>query len=383
MDNTRDHGSRRRNKKVLFVSSIFINLHHFRRGLMVRLRDLGYEVVAAAAFDSYEQPLQALGIRCVNLRNVERGGVNPLQELKFFLELCRLYRRERPAVVLHYTIKPNIYGSLAAALLGIKSVSTITGGGYTFLTRGLLPRLILGLYKLALGFPETVFFQNQDDRRTFVTARLVREAKTLLVPGSGVDVRYFSPAYCNETGNRPPVFLYIGRLLWDKGLRELVAAATVVRQTCPEAEFWLLGRVDPGNPAAVPEAVVRQWEAQGSVKWLGAVRDVRPQICASLAVVLPSYREGLPRSLLEAMAMGRPIITTDAIGCREVIEDGRNGYLVPVRDAQALAAACLKMLALRPEARQAMGAYGRQKAIREFDEELVIAAYLSVLEKLV
>jgi glycosyltransferase involved in cell wall biosynthesis len=296
-----------------------------------------------------------------------------------------LYRRERPHLVFHYTIKPVIYGSLAAALTGVPSLSTVTGAGYAFMRDGLLQHLVRRLYRLALRFPQAVFFQNPDDRDFFLRAGLVRESQVRTVPGSGVNLDNYAPdleAEKSRDQGGKMVFLFMGRLLWDKGIGELAEAAAMVRRHFPLAEVWVLGRTDPDNPAAVPEGQIRQWEREGRFTWLGWVQDVRPLISQSDVVVLPSYREGIPRSLLEAMAMGKPIITTDGVGCREVIEDGRNGFMVPVKDTEALAAAMIKMIHLGEEGRREMGLYGRRKAEREFDERLVIQAYLREIDRI-
>ncbi len=370
--------------RLLFVSSIFANLFHFRRGLMRALLHRGHHITAAAAEDGYEGALAEMGVVCHFWRHIHRGGLNPLEEGRFFRELFQTYRRERPDLILHYTIKPVIYGSLAAALAGIPSLSTVTGGGYALMNDGLLYHLTCGLYRAALLFPRRVFFQNPDDRDFFVRRGLVRPDKIRLVPGSGVDLTHYHPESALR-GNSPAAqttFLFIGRLLWDKGIGEYAEAAGMVKRDFPQAEFLVLGRLDPGNPAVVPEEQVRAWEREGKLRWLGEVRDVRPFISRADVVVLPSYREGIPRSLLEAMSMGRPIITTDSVGCREVIEDGKNGFMVPVKNAAALAAAMVKMISIGEERRRDMGRYGRLKAEREFDERLVIQKYMEEIERI-
>lgn len=368
-------------RKILFVSSIFVNLFAFRRGLMTALREQGYEVAAACGRDGYEEDVAALGVKTICLQKLTRGTINPAREFQALSELYRLYRQERPALILHYTIKPVIYGSLAAALARVPTICTITGGGYLYINQVMAPAINL-LYKVALSCPRRVFFQNRDDLEFFVSGGLVNPRKIHLVPGSGVDLDYYRPWPAAPDPAAPLTFLFIGRLLWDKGLKEYVEAAAAVRQRFPGVRFWMLGRLDPGNPAAVPEAVVRVWEKEAGLEWLGAVKDVRPIIGASDVVVLPSYREGLPRSLLEAMAMAKPIITTTAIGCREVIDDGVNGFAVPPRDAPALAAAMLRMAQLEPGAREAMGQAGRRKASREFAEPLVLQQYLAAIADL-
>lgn len=368
---------------LCFVSSIYANLYHFRRGLMKALLAKGHQVMALAAPDGYEEGLRKMGVLCRPLRHIRRGGLNPFEEGRFFLELLRSYRSGKPDIVLHYTIKPVIYGSLAAALTGFPSLCTVTGGGYALMNGGPLYHLTCHLYRQTLRFPRAVFFQNPDDLEFFLSRRMVSPQKVRRVPGSGVDLEYYSPRPRGQTASEGVLFLMIGRLLWDKGIGEFAAAAGQVKRFYPQAEFQVLGRLDPGNPAVVPEDQVRSWEREGKIRWLGETRDVRPYIARADVVVLPSYyREGVPRSLLEAMAMAKPIITTDGVGCREVIEDGRNGFMVPVRDATALATAMKRMIEIGEEARRKMGRYGRLKAEREFDERIVIEKYVEEIERL-
>lgn len=364
--------------KLLFVSSIFAN-HIFRLGVMEKALESSHKVAAAASFDGCESILQARGIGCFALSKIRRGGVNPWEDLQSLWELYRLYKAERPDVILHFTIKPNIYGSLAAGMANLKSIATVTGSGYSFNQTSLLPLLVRHLYKIAFRFPRVVCFQNPNDRDLFVEGRLVDRRKTRLTPGSGVNLGHFSPEGClknNRKDKKKVVFLFVGRLLWDKGIKEFAEAAGNMYHSFPQAEFWVLGRVDPGNPAAVPEEIFNAWVKEKKIHHLGYVQDVRPFLCDSDVVVLPSYWEGIPRSMLEAMAMAKPIITTDAVGCREVIEVGKNGFMVPVKNVPALTEAMNEMITIGERARREMGRYGREKAVKEFDERLTIQTYM-------
>jgi len=237
---------------------------------------------------------------------------------------------------------------------------------------------------VALRRSGRVFFQNPDDLQLFHELRLTRPGQTEVLSGSGVDLLRFQPVPLpRRWGGRPFVFLLVARLLWDKGVAEFVEAARLVRLAQPGTRFRLLGFLDGGNPAAVDRATMEAWAAEGVVDYLGAATDVRPHLAAADCVVLPSYREGTPRALLEAAAMGRPLIATDVPGCREVADDGVNGYLCKARDAGDLASATLRMIGLPPKCHAAMGAAGRVKVERQFDERLEIARYLSVIEGLV
>jgi glycosyltransferase involved in cell wall biosynthesis len=373
--------------KVFFSINTAWNLVNFRSGLIRSLVAEGYEVVAVAPDDAYSARLSELGCRFVPLP-MDNQGTHPLRDMLLTFRFWKLLRRERPDVLLAYTVKPNIYGSLAAGLLGIPVVNNIAGLGAVFIKDGWLVRLVRGLYRLALRRSAKVFFQNGDDRDLFVEASLVRPEQTDLLPGSGIDLTRFIPeAY--ESKTRPATeqikfrFLLIARMLRDKGVAEYVAAAKLLRARWPNVDFCLLGFLDVENPAAISTEEMNAWVAEGYVRYLGVSDDVRSEIAAADCIVLPSYREGTPRTLLEAAAMAKPIITTDAVGCREVVDDGVNGYLCKVRDAEDLAAKMDRMLGLSMSERVAMGREGRKKMEAQFDEKIVIAKYLQVVAELV
>lgn len=367
--------------KVLIALNTAWNLVNFRGGLIRALVSAGYEVVAVAPPDEFVPHLQAFGCGYQPLP-MENQGTHPGRDLLLAWRFYWLLRRERPAVYLGYTVKPNVYGSLAAHALGIPVVNNISGLGAVFIKDTWLTRLVRGLYRLALWRSATVFFQNEDDRRLFVEGKLVREEVADRVPGSGVALARFG-ATPLRSGIHAIRFLLIARMLWDKGVGEFVEAARISRRRGTNAEFCLLGYLDVQNPAAVLREEMQAWIDEGVVKYLGATDDVRPYIAKADCVVLPSYREGTPRSLLEAAAMARPIITTDTVGCREVVDDGVNGYLCRVRDAADLADKMQRMIALPPEARAEMGRRGRDKVVRQFDEEIVINKYLTTIARIV
>jgi glycosyltransferase involved in cell wall biosynthesis len=368
-------------KKIILVSRCAWTLYNFRAGLMHALRQRGHTVVAGgAAGDGFEPKIEALGVPFVPLP-VDKKGVNPRADVALFWTLYRWYRRERPDVVHHFTIKPVIYGSVAARLAGVpRIVNTITGLGYVFMEEHVtwLRCLVEWQYYIALACAHFTFFQNQDDQRVFLTHHLVKAAKTGLLPGSGVDCQIFMPRPgMPPASSKPLTFLMVARLLREKGVYEFVEAAQMVKVDFPDVKCLLLGRRDERNPTVVPKKFLDLWQAKGVTNWLGEVTDVRPLIAQADVVVLPSYREGTPRALLEAAAMGKPLITTDAVGCREVVEDGVNGLRVPVRDAKALAQAMRYMIAF-PAVRERMGKAGREKMEREFDERLVLEKTLQL-----
>jgi len=369
--------------KIVICLNTAWNLLNFRAGLIRALVNAGYEVVAVAPDDKYSADLKALGCRFVPL-HMDNGGTNPIKDVLLLLRFLHLFINERPDVFLGYTVKPNVYGSLAARMLGIPVINNIAGLGAAFIRGGMVMRMVRWLYRTALRRSAKVFFQNNDDRQLFIKGGLVKAAVTALLPGSGIDLDRFTPSSMPVLGDDCAKFrfLLVARMLRDKGVGEYVEAARLLRQRRPDAEFCLLGFVDVKNPAAISRAEVEAWVAEGVVNYLGESDDVRSQIAAATCIVLPSYREGTPRSLLEAAAMARPIVTTDAVGCREVVNDGVNGYLCKVRDSADLAEKMEQMLVLSPEARMQMGKRGREKVELEFDEQIVIGRYLAAIDEI-
>jgi glycosyltransferase involved in cell wall biosynthesis len=295
------------------------------------------------------------------------------------MRYLRILQSERPCLYLGYTIKPNVYGSLAAHILHIPVINSITGLGTVFIANNVLTQIVKNLYKVALSRSRRVFFQNTEDQDMFVRSGLVRESATDRIPGSGIDLERYvlnsSPVRMNGSLR----FLLIGRMLKFKGIVEFVKAARIVRQEFPEAKFQLLGGVDSANANSIPLQTIHEWEREGLIDYLGEADDVRPYIAASGCVVLPSYREGVPRSLLEAAAMAKPIIATDVAGCRDVVDDGVNGFLCQVKNPIDLAVKMKKMFSLIPEEREKMGKFGRLKIESQFDEKFVIQKYLDTI----
>lgn len=324
------------------------------------------------------QQLEARGLQVHDIP-LRRTGMNPLADFATLLHLLRLMRRIRPTHVLGYTIKPVIYGSIAARLAGVPHrFALITGLGYAFQgqedgdnRRGLLRSLVQHLYRLALGGAHKVFFQNPDDEALFRSLGILQPATpSCVVNGSGVDVAQFAVSPLPAE----PRFLLIARLLGDKGVRQYVQAARQVQTRHPEVQFGLVGWIDE-NPDAIRQAELVSWVAEGVVDYLGRLEDVRPAIASCSVYVLPSYREGTPRTVLEAMAMGRAIITTDAPGCRETVEDGENGFLVPIKAVDELTVAMLRFVE-QPELAAQMGARSRQIAEEKYDAHRVSAKML-------
>lgn len=368
-----------RQQTVVVVANSAWNLLNFRSGLLRRLVAVGYRVVAVAPAGPEVARLVALGVTFVPLRQLRRSGRNPLRELLLLLELVRIYVKFRAAAVLHFTIKPVIYGSLAARLTGVTNISTLTGLGYTFLADQPTNWLVRGLYRLALGRAERVLFHNPDDRALFVAGGLVRAAQSAVVGGSGLDPAAFPLAEYAEA--QPGCFLFVGRLLTDKGIREYVQAAKGARTQVQGLEFHIAGAPDAGNPASIGAAELQGWVDEGTVVYHGEVADVCPLYRRAAVVVLPSYREGCPRALLEAAATGRPLLACDVPGSREIVRPGQTGWLVPVKDAAALENAFLAAAATPPAKLAALGRNGRRLVETTFSEAAVTEVYLAALAR--
>jgi glycosyltransferase involved in cell wall biosynthesis len=365
-------------KTIVLSINTSWNIINFRRNLIARLQREGYDVVALAPRDAHSDSLAALGVRYLPI-DIDSKGLSPARDLMLAFQYFHILKQIRPVAFLGWTIKPNVYGSLAAHALGIPVVNNISGLGTAFIKVGLLTRLVRQLYRTALARSATVFFQNAHDRDLFVAQRMVSQARTALLPGSGIDLAQFVP---DPAGEAPtPTLLMVARLLRDKGVVEFADAARIVRATHSHVRFELLGFLDVANRTAIDRATVEGWEREGLLHYLGEATDVRPHLARATAVVLPSYREGMPRSLLEAAAMGRPLIATDVPGCTEIARAGENAFLCAARDARSLADAMLTLLALTPDERTAMGACSREIAKREFDVTVVEERYLAAIAR--
>lgn len=376
----------RANRKVVLFANTDWYLYNFRCSLAQALRAAGYDVLLLSPPGPYGEKLIARGFRWEAVP-MDRRSLNPLREAALLVYLVRLLRRERPALVHSFTIKCAVYGSLAARLAGVPArVNAVAGMGYVFTSTDLKARLlrlpVRILLRLALGGPSArLVLQNPDDVAMFRRASLVADDQVRLIPGSGVDLRRFVPSVRTREPGSAMTVLVAARLLWDKGLAEFVDAIRLLRSQGRELTFFLAGTPDPGNPAAVPEETVRAWVSDGLLVWLGHVDDMPGLFSSVDVVVLPSYREGLPKSLIEAAACALPLVTTDVPGCREVVTDGLDGLLVPARNSVHLANAIARIQD-DPALGKALGAAAREKAIAVFDERVVCQATLAVYREL-
>lgn len=365
--------------KILLFANTDWYLFNFRLALAQALRERGDDVVLVSPDGAYAPRLQELGFRWICFP-LARRGLNPLAEIRTIVRLFGLYRREKPDLVHQFTVKCVLYGSLVCLLLGIHpAVNSVEGLGYVFTEGGGTRRWLRGLVKLiywSVLRPTWVIFLNPDDRLFFLKNHLVNPKQIVLIRSSGVDIQKFSPR--PELEGVALVTLP-ARLLWDKGVGEFVTAARQLRTAGLRARFALVGDNDDGNPASVDSSQLREWEKEGVIEWWGWKENMADVYAQSAVVCLPSYREGLPITLIEAAACGRPIVASDVPGCREVVRQGENGLLVPVRDAGALAEALLDLLK-NPTRRIEMGIRSRIIAEKEFSMELVISQILALYQ---
>lgn len=343
----------------------------------------GYEVLVATRVERHGEQIVSEGFKLIPLR-MRRQSRNPLSELSAIMEIIGIYRREKPDIVHQVAIKPVIYGSLAALIAGVPHVvNAMAGMGYVFISSQLKAKLlrpvIRAAFKLLLNRVNSrLILQNQDDKAMFIGSQLVSDKRITIIRGSGVDTNIFQQMPESEG---PPLVLLASRMLWDKGVDEFVKAARLLKAGGVGASFVLVGDTDAHNPAAIPVEQLAAWHTEGHVEWWGRHDDMLQVLAHSHIVCLPSYREGLPKVLLEAASCGRPIVTTDTNGCREVVRHGENGFLVPVRSTLELADA-IKLLIEDPDLRKRMGTRGREIVVQEFAVEQVVAETLAAYKEL-
>lgn len=363
---------------VLLAANSCWNLANFRGALIAGLQARGYDIRAAAPTDDSAGALRAMGVGFDDLP-IRSDGLNPLEDARLFGRYLALLRRRRPTVLLGFTAKPNVYGCMAAGFLGIPAIANVSGLGTAFIRGGTLERLVCNLYRLAFRKTERVFFQNREDRALFVAKKIVRESQAGLLPGSGVNISHFVAGRPSGGDAGELRFLFVGRLIGDKGVREFVDAARLVRRRRDDCRFALLGPLGVANRTAISQAELDGWVAEGVVEYRGSTADVKPHLEWADAVVLPSYREGLSRVLLEAGAMSRPLLASNVPGNRDLVQDGVNGLLFTVRSAADMARALECFADLEPARRTAMAESSRRRVEQEFDEAIVIERYVQAI----
>ena len=365
---------------ILLVANTSWSIYNFRLGLIRYLKNEGYKISVIAPRDRFTSKLIAEGIQCYDLK-MNNYGTNPFGDLKLMIQLIKLYKKIKPQLIFHYTIKPNIYGSIAAGVCAIPSIAVTTGLGHLFKFSNIFVRWITRFaYRIAAWLSDEVWFLNANDRDIFVYKHIVRLSKTRVLKGEGINLDWFS--LNDEKDYAKHKFLFAGRLIWDKGVREYIKAAAVIKETYPNAEFEIVGFVDENNPNSVPFNYILEWQNKGVIKYLGETSDIRQYLKETTCFVFPSYyREGISRVLMEAAAMETVIITTDNVGCRDLVDDKKNGFLIPPNNIDSLVQAVHRFLELKIEDRLIMAKRGRMKMDHEFNEKNVIQEYMNKIEK--
>jgi len=358
--------------KIAIVLNTSWNIYNFRMNVIRSLQEQGHEVHTVAPIDDYTRSLREAG--CIHHPvKMDSRGANPIKDTALIVELWSIYRKMRPDIILHYTIKPNVYGSLAAGMLGIPTINNVCGLGTVFLKNNLVSAIAILLYKISFRFAAKVFFQNPDDLSLFLDKKLVTPEKTDLIPGSGIDLNKFQPVAFKR--NSSFTFLLISRLITDKGVLEYIKAVKQLRARGMRARFQILGAKDPRHKRGIKLKTIDEWIQSGTIEYLGTTSDVRKFIQQADCIVLPSYREGTPRTLLEAASSGKPIIATDVPGCHQVVRDQFNGLLCKIKSPEDLAQKMDSMANFDDATIKKFGENGRQKMEEEFDEKVVIDKY--------
>lgn len=372
---------KKNNNTIVLSANTSWYLFNFRASTISAFKALGYEVICIAPEDSYSIKLSnQLG--CIwEPVTLDNNGSNPIHDLRFMWQLVKLYRKHKPIAVFNFTIKNNIYGTWAAKLTGIKAINNVSGLGTAFINTGVTSVFVRCLYKLSQPLAYKVFCQNQDDYQLLIDNKLVPTTKLDLLPGSGVDTSRFEPKLLNNKNDKF-VFLFVGRMLADKGLNELIEAAEKLYIKRQDFIVRLCGFADAQNNSAIPQSTLNKWSQLTYIDYFGPTDCIENIYAKANCVVLPSYREGMPRSLLEAGAMGLPSITTDVAGCRNIISHNENGLLCEVKNGNSLCNAMLNLLELSPKALNRLGINARKKVVDEFDESIVINKAISVLNSI-
>jgi len=358
-------------RTIALVSNTTWNIYNFRLNLIDKFLAEGMEVVVIAPIDEYITYKEKYpAVRHYGLRTLDRDSTNPIKDMLLVIELLRRYRQIKPDLIIHFTNKPNIYGAVAAKLVGIPSIGVVTGLGYAFINNGIIKSIISVLYRLTGKYHQKIIFENKDDRALFNELNIISKEKSIAIKGCGVDTNYYQPT-TDYLPSEKVIFTFIGRLLYDKGIKEYVEAAKILKARNKNLQFWIVGELDAENPATIEKEDLVEWVEENIIYYHGFIKDVRGVIGQSDCIVLPSYREGLPRIILEGLSMAKPVITTRTAGCQETVQEGINGYLVDVKSVSQLVSAMEKFIALSTSQKLAMGAAGRQMAIHEFDDKLI------------
>lgn len=371
-------------KNILLSANSSWYLYNFRYSTIIQALERGYQVTCLSPEDSYSKKLIRLG--CLHHPiNFQSKTTNPLLELALIAKLFWAYFKIKPNIVFHFTVKNNIYGTLAAAAQGIPIVNNISGMGTAFLKKNFLSSLVLFLYKLSQRFAQKIFCQNAEDLNFLIKNNIACESKLILIPGSGVNTSKFHPnlrdSHKKSNSSNEFTFLYAGRMLYDKGLGELIEAFKSLKVPEIKCNLILCGFLDVDNISAITKSDIKAWEKISGVEWIGPSDNVELIMARADCVVLPSYREGMPKSLLEAGAMGLPVIATNVPGCRSIVKNEFNGYLCEPYSSESLKDAMTKIINLDKDRLTKMGAFARNRVLKDFDEQIVLNFFFEVLQE--
>ena len=369
-------------KKIAVIENGLFSTYTMREGLMLRLVREGCEVYILTHTNKFVPEVEKMGLK---IFNVGSGNMNPFKVARYIYHLRKALKKIKPDVCLTFSIRPAIFGNLITRQLRIPTITNITGVGPLFISKSLVYRIARRLYRNALSKTKKVFFQNYDDMNLFLEKRFVKPAVAERVPGSGVDYNKFKPVILKEKDTEIFIFLFIGRLIKDKGIFEYINAARYTRKKFPHTVFNVIGPFWTQNlrTNTITQSQLQHWIEEGIIDYMGEKKDVRKFIAEADCIVLPSYREGTSNILLEAASMEKPVITTNTTGCKEIVEDGITGLLANVKDDIDLAEKMERMILFTEEQRNDMGKKARQKIIKEFDKQIVIDAYLNAISKVI
>lgn len=364
--------------RLVFVGNTAWGMYNFRRPVLQYFINKGNEVFVITPKDvTFQNHLKSIGCKCYTI-DIEAKGYNPIKDMKTMWQIRKILKIENPDCCFFYTIKPNIYGSMAAAALNIPYIPIITGLGYVFLVNNLVSKVAKLLYKVAFCKAKQIWFLNQDDANAFKKEKLINEKKISILKGEGIDVNRFEIHH----GSLEISFLLVARMLWDKGVGEFVEAARILKRKYPNIKFKLLGFLGVDNPSAISEEQMDEWVKEGNIEYLGTTNDVRPFLYDATCIVLPSYREGISFSLMEGAAAGKPLVATNAVGCKDIIDDGITGFLCNLKDSKDLADQMEKIILMSNENRIQMGLKGRKKIENEFGIKYIIDKYAEFINNI-
>lgn len=365
--------------KIALVANTCWNIYNFRKGLVHHFLSKGDEVLVLAPEDEYTKLISEWGVQWINTP-LQGTGSDPIKDLQYLLKLFKVFRSERPSVALSFTIKANIYASLAGKRFRVPVICNVSGLGTVFLVKGLTGRIAMILYKFAFRYSKHIFFQNEDDKKLFTSIIKVDEGKLGILPGSGIDLNQFKPMAFAE--KKTTDFVMISRVIIEKGVREFAEAASFFKDDA-SVNFTLIGKFNEDHARSIDKSELDNWISNGVIRYISHSDNITEVIANHEAVVLPSYREGTSRTLLEGAALGRPLIATDAPGCREVVKDGFNGFLCEVKNSKSLYDKLKLFLSLSMEERKQLAAHSRILVEESYDERIVIDMYENVIHRMI